>query len=164
MLVVQGVAGTLLIVATLLDVFQSVVTPRPVAGRIRISRYLTRSLWAGTRWLASRPATRIGTSSTRGGGRGWMPSACRPRSRSMSCAVATRLLSVTADGQSRGRRHDAADALVGTQQLLGAGDNALNTRIGDRTVRGVDDNLKRSTGQAGELLVNKMACRDRLRP
>jgi len=54
MLVVQGVVGTLLILATLLDVFQSVVTPRPVAGRVRISRYLTRGTWAATRWLANR--------------------------------------------------------------------------------------------------------------
>lgn len=54
MLVVQGVFGTVLILATLVDVFQSVVTPRPVAGRLRISRYATRLLWAASRWLAHR--------------------------------------------------------------------------------------------------------------
>ena len=51
-LVLEGVAGVLLIAVTLLDVFQSVVTPRPVAGRLRISRYANRLLWAGCRWLA----------------------------------------------------------------------------------------------------------------
>ena len=50
----QGAIGALLIVATLLDVFQAVVTPRPVAGRLRISRLLTRRLWAVCRWLARR--------------------------------------------------------------------------------------------------------------
>jgi Ion channel len=54
MLVVQAVVGMLLVLATLLDVFQSVVTPRPVAGRLRISRYATRLLWAASRWLARR--------------------------------------------------------------------------------------------------------------
>src|SRR5207245_821182 len=38
----------------LLDVFQSIVTPRPVAGRLRVSRYATRVLWSGCRWLALR--------------------------------------------------------------------------------------------------------------
>jgi hypothetical protein len=52
--VLQGVAGAIVIVATLLDVFQSVVTPRPAAGRLRISRYATRLLWAATRWVALR--------------------------------------------------------------------------------------------------------------
>jgi hypothetical protein len=54
MLVAQAVAGMLLVLATLLDVFQSVVTPRPVAGRLRISRYATRVLWAASRWLGQR--------------------------------------------------------------------------------------------------------------
>jgi hypothetical protein len=54
MLVLQGALGVLVILATLIDVFQSVVTPRPVAGRFRISRYATRALWAGSRWLALR--------------------------------------------------------------------------------------------------------------
>ncbi len=52
--VLEGALGVLLIAATLLDVFQSVVTPRPVAGRLRISRYATRWLWGGCRWLALR--------------------------------------------------------------------------------------------------------------
>lgn len=54
MLVVQAVVGVFLILATLLDVFQSVVTPRPVAGRLRISRYGTRVLWSVSRWAARR--------------------------------------------------------------------------------------------------------------
>lgn len=36
--VLEGLAGAVVVVAALLDVFQSVVTPRPVAGRLRISR------------------------------------------------------------------------------------------------------------------------------
>jgi Ion channel len=54
MLVLQGALGVLVILATLVDVFQSVVTPRPVAGRLRLSRYATRALWAASRWLALR--------------------------------------------------------------------------------------------------------------
>jgi len=53
-LVLQGALGAAMILAALIDVFQSVVTPRPVAGRLRISRYTIRSLWAVCRWLARR--------------------------------------------------------------------------------------------------------------
>jgi hypothetical protein len=52
--VLQGAAGVSVIVVTLLDVFQSIVTPRPVAGRLRVSRYATRSLWMVVRWVALR--------------------------------------------------------------------------------------------------------------
>ena len=52
MLVLEGVAGAVVIAAALLDVFQSVVTPRPAAGRLRISRYATRWLWGTCRWIA----------------------------------------------------------------------------------------------------------------
>jgi hypothetical protein len=52
--VLEAALGVLVILATLSDVFQSVVTPRPVAGRLRVSRYATRTLWAGSRWLARR--------------------------------------------------------------------------------------------------------------
>ncbi|HYW23365.1 MAG TPA: potassium channel family protein [Terriglobales bacterium] len=54
MLILEGVVGVLIVLATLADVFQSIVTPRPVAGRLRISRYSTRVLWAASRWLARR--------------------------------------------------------------------------------------------------------------
>ena len=54
MVLLEGAVGVVVILATLLDVFQSVVTPRPVAGRLRISRYATRVLWAASRWLARR--------------------------------------------------------------------------------------------------------------
>jgi hypothetical protein len=54
MLVLEGAVGVVIVVVTLLDVFQSVVTPRPVAGRLRISRYATRLLWAASRGLAGR--------------------------------------------------------------------------------------------------------------
>jgi Ion channel len=51
---VEGAAGLLVVIAVLLDVFQSVVTPRPTAGRFRLARYINRSLWALTRWVALR--------------------------------------------------------------------------------------------------------------
>jgi Ion channel len=51
-LVLQAVAGAVLVAATLLDVFQSVVTPRPDAGRLRISRYANMALWAACRWTS----------------------------------------------------------------------------------------------------------------
>jgi hypothetical protein len=54
MLILEGAAGVVIVLATLVDVFQSVVTPRPVAGRLRISRYATRLLWAVSRGLAGR--------------------------------------------------------------------------------------------------------------
>ena len=47
--------GALLILATLYDVFQSVVLPRPSVGRIRISVTLTRLGWVAWRWIAQRP-------------------------------------------------------------------------------------------------------------
>jgi hypothetical protein len=52
--VLEGAAGVVLIAVTLLDVFQSIVTPRPAAGRLRVSRYATRSLWRVVRSLALR--------------------------------------------------------------------------------------------------------------
>jgi hypothetical protein len=52
--VLEAAAGVLIIVATLADVFQSVVTPRPAGGRFRISRYATRGLWMVCRWGAGR--------------------------------------------------------------------------------------------------------------
>ena len=46
--------GLLILLVAVTDVFQSVVTPRPVAGRIRFSRYLIRISWCATRWCALR--------------------------------------------------------------------------------------------------------------
>jgi hypothetical protein len=50
----EGAAGIFVVVGVLFDVFQSIVTPRPVAGRVRVSRYLIRSLWYCTRWVSFR--------------------------------------------------------------------------------------------------------------
>jgi hypothetical protein len=55
---VEVAAGGLVVVVTYLDVFQSVVTPRPSGGRLRISRYVQRSLWAVTRWAVLREPAR----------------------------------------------------------------------------------------------------------
>ena len=54
MQVLEGLAGAAVIAVALLDVFQSVITPRPVAGRLRLSRFTTRWLWRACRWLALR--------------------------------------------------------------------------------------------------------------
>jgi Ion channel len=50
----EAVLGIIVVVGVLFDVFQAIVTPRPVAGRVRVSRYLIRSLWWVTRWLSYR--------------------------------------------------------------------------------------------------------------
>lgn len=46
--------GIVVVVGVLGDVFQAVVTPRPSAGRLRLSRYLQLVLWAACRGLAMR--------------------------------------------------------------------------------------------------------------
>jgi hypothetical protein len=50
----EGVLGALIVLTVGLDVFQSIVTPRPTAGRMRSSRYVIRGLWHACRWLALR--------------------------------------------------------------------------------------------------------------
>jgi ion channel len=50
----EALAGFLTVIGVLIDVFQSIVTPRPASGRFRASRYLVRSLWATVRWLSFR--------------------------------------------------------------------------------------------------------------
>lgn len=52
---VQLAAGAALVLATLYDVFQSVVLPRPSVGRIRVSATLVRYGWRVWRDLAQRP-------------------------------------------------------------------------------------------------------------
>jgi hypothetical protein len=50
----ECLAGLLIVASVLVDVFQSIVTPRPVAGRVRINRYLIRGLWFVVRWISYR--------------------------------------------------------------------------------------------------------------
>jgi hypothetical protein len=52
---VELAIGAALIAATLYDLFQSVVLPRPAVGRVRISPTLTRWAWRAWRQVASRP-------------------------------------------------------------------------------------------------------------
>jgi hypothetical protein len=47
--------GALIAAATLFDVFQSVVLPRPAVGRVRVSFTLVRLGWRGWRKIAERP-------------------------------------------------------------------------------------------------------------
>jgi hypothetical protein len=50
----EGGVGALIVLTVLVDVFQSIVTPRPTAGRLRSSRYVLRGLWLACRWFALR--------------------------------------------------------------------------------------------------------------
>jgi hypothetical protein len=53
--VVAVLAGSVLIVGTMYDVFQSVVLPRPAVGRVRFSPVLIRWMWRLWRSVATRP-------------------------------------------------------------------------------------------------------------
>jgi hypothetical protein len=55
--ILEALVGFLVVIGVLLDVFQSIVTPRPASGRLRASRYLVRGLWASVRWLSFRITT-----------------------------------------------------------------------------------------------------------
>jgi Ion channel len=50
----EGLLGAALVMATLRDVFQSVITPRPVGGRWRLGRIPILRLWRPWRWAALR--------------------------------------------------------------------------------------------------------------
>src|SRR5438309_2375082 len=52
--VLEGLSGGVIVLIVLRDVFQSVVTPRPVAGRWRLSRLAPLGLWRPWRWVALR--------------------------------------------------------------------------------------------------------------
>jgi Ion channel len=52
---VEIAAGSLLLVATFYDLFQSVVLPRPAVGRVRLSPTLVRNLWSLWLPVATRP-------------------------------------------------------------------------------------------------------------
>src|SRR5690348_3149599 len=53
----EAVVGAVIVFAVVVDVFQSIVTPRPTAGRMRSSRYVLRGLWYACRWLSYRIRT-----------------------------------------------------------------------------------------------------------
>lgn len=53
--IIEIVVGSVLVVATLFDVFQSVLLPRPAVGRIRLSFTLVRDGWRAWRKIAERP-------------------------------------------------------------------------------------------------------------
>jgi hypothetical protein len=52
--ILEALVGAAIVLVVLIDVFQSIVTPRPTAGRLRSSRYLVRYLWYICRWLSYR--------------------------------------------------------------------------------------------------------------
>jgi len=50
----EGLVGAVIVLVVLRDVFQSVVTPRPVGGRWRLSRFAPLGFWRPWRWVALR--------------------------------------------------------------------------------------------------------------
>jgi hypothetical protein len=50
--ILEAGGGALLVLGALVDLFQSIITPRPVGGRLRLSRYANQALWATVRRLA----------------------------------------------------------------------------------------------------------------
>ena len=52
--------GILLLTATLLDVFRTLVMPRATRGRLRLARFLFRPMWRPWRWVGLRSKTTAG--------------------------------------------------------------------------------------------------------
>jgi len=52
--VIEIVAGALLVVAALIDLFQTVVLPRPAIGLIRVARFIYPRIWRLWRWVWGR--------------------------------------------------------------------------------------------------------------
>ena len=55
MFLIAFIAGLVLILAVLVDAFETVVLPRQVSGRYSFSRTVNRALW----WLWSKPVQRL---------------------------------------------------------------------------------------------------------
>lgn len=54
--VVEASAGTLLLLLTFYDLFQSVVLPRPAVNKVQVARLIVRPMWRVWRWVAPRGA------------------------------------------------------------------------------------------------------------
>jgi len=50
----EAAIGFVILAIDLYDVFQSVVLPRPSVGKLRVSTWIIRPLWATWRWLGNR--------------------------------------------------------------------------------------------------------------
>ena len=50
----EAAIGVLILAIAFYDVFQSVVLPRPSIGKLRVSPWILRPLWATWRWLGTR--------------------------------------------------------------------------------------------------------------
>src|ERR1700694_1687100 len=55
----EGITGVAVLAVIFYDLFQSVVLPRPSVGKLRISTFIIRPLWAIWRWLGNR-TSRVG--------------------------------------------------------------------------------------------------------
>ena len=50
----EAIVGVAIVTLIFYDLFQSVVLPRPSVGKLRLSTFIIRPLWATWRWLANR--------------------------------------------------------------------------------------------------------------
>jgi hypothetical protein len=50
----EGLLGAVVLAVVFYDLFQSVVLPRPAVGKLRLSTYILRPLWAAWRWRGNR--------------------------------------------------------------------------------------------------------------
>src|SRR5437879_3554083 len=55
----EAIAGVAILALIFYDLFQSVVLPRPSVGKLRVSTFVIRPLWALWRWLGNR-TSRVG--------------------------------------------------------------------------------------------------------
>jgi hypothetical protein len=66
LIIAEGVLGALIVVSVLRDVFASIVMPRPVDDRLRLTRLIPKYMWRLWRWSALRMNSRSGQESTLG--------------------------------------------------------------------------------------------------
>jgi len=57
---VLGLAGLVLLVLVVWDIFETIVVPRPTPSRLRLTRHVVPSTWRAWRWLAIRTRTGLG--------------------------------------------------------------------------------------------------------
>ena len=49
---IEFLLGGIIVVSTLLDIFQSVVVPRPTRGSLRLAPFLLDGMWPLWKWIA----------------------------------------------------------------------------------------------------------------
>ena len=51
---IELILGSIIVVSTLVDIFQSVVVPRPTRGSLRLAPFLLNGMWPLWKWIALR--------------------------------------------------------------------------------------------------------------